>query len=197
MKKEKGGEKVPTITVYKIEDWRKWLSRNHLKKKKVGMISYKKHTGKSFIGHHEAMREAIRFGWIDTTINKLDDKRFVRHFVRRGDNANWSRNTLKYAREIIKEGKMSEHGLMRYKQGLKKRPHDHGIPDSPRMPKDLGEILEKDKSREYFDSLAPSYRKMLFRWILRAKLSETRQKRVKIVAGVAKSKGKNKVFPAA
>lgn len=188
-------EKVPMITVYRIEDWRRWLSKNHLNEKKVGMICYKKHTGKGFISHHDAMKEAIRFGWIDTTIKKLDDKSFIRYFVRRGDNANWSRNTLRYAKELMKEGRMSKHGIIRYRQGLKKKPHDHGIPDNPKMPKDLAREFNK-KNRKNFDSFPHSYKKMLFRWILKAKLPETRKKRIKQVLNSAKNR-KKMIFPAA
>jgi len=183
------------VVVRSIEDWSGWLAKNHLRAKKAGMISYKKHTGEPFVGHREAMIEAIRFGWIDTTINKLDDKRFVRYFVRRGDNANWSRNTLRYAAELEKKGMMSPHGLLRYRQGMKKKPHDHGIPDNPKMPAELARALDSGRLKKAFEAYAPSYRKTVFRWILKAKQPETKQRRIKAV--VKAVKGKTKLFPAA
>ncbi|HIJ14076.1 TPA: hypothetical protein HA371_05005 [Candidatus Woesearchaeota archaeon] len=172
-------DEFPIIVVYTIEDWRKWLMKNHLNEKKVGLISYKKHTGKLSVSHREAMHEAIAFGWIDTTIKRLDEERYVRCFVRRGDNANWSKNTLRYGKELLKAGRMSEHGILRYKQGLKKRPHDYGIPDNPVMPLELKEELEKNKiAKKNFDLFPPSSKKMLYRSILRAKTTETKVKRI-------------------
>jgi uncharacterized protein YdeI (YjbR/CyaY-like superfamily) len=168
------------ITVYSVENWRKWLQENHLNEKKVGVISYKKHTGKPSISHRIAMEEAICFGWIDTTLRRLDDKRYVRYFVRRGDKANWSKNTLRYGRTLLASGRMSEHGVLRFKQGLKKRPHDYGIPKNPKIPEELRKALNKNKkAREKFENLAPSRKKMVYRMILRAKTKETRNKRIK------------------
>jgi uncharacterized protein YdeI (YjbR/CyaY-like superfamily) len=178
-RKKEDLKEVPFIVVYTVNDWRNWLEKNHLKEKKVGMISYKKHTGKGFISHRDAMEEAICFGWIDTTINRLDDNRFVRYFVKRGDKANWSKNTLSYGKKLMAEGRMSEHGVMRYKQGLMKKPHDYGIPNNPRMPGELKDSLIKDKkAMKNFEDFAPSTKKMFYRWILRAKTKETRMKRV-------------------
>ena len=51
-------EKIPLVTIYNLIDWRNWLERNHLKEIKVGLILYKKHTGKPSISHREAMEEA-------------------------------------------------------------------------------------------------------------------------------------------
>jgi len=174
-------DKIPIIVVYSIEDWRKWLEENHLNEKKVGLISYKKHTGKKSISHREAMEEAICFGWIDTTLNRLDDERYVRYFVRRGDKANWSKNTLGYGRALLASGKMSEHGILRFKQGLKKKPHDYGIPKNPKIPLELKRELEKDKNKkakEKFKLISPSTKKMIYRTILRARTTETREKRI-------------------
>jgi len=181
-------DKIPIIVVYTIEDWRKWLDKNHLSEKKVGVISYKKHTGKPSIGHREAMHEAIAFGWIDTTLKRLDEERYVRYFVRRGDNANWSKNTLKYGKELFEAGRMSEQGVLRYNQGVKKRPHDYGIPDNPKMPLELKKALEKnERAKRNFDLFPPSSKKRLYRAILKAKTLETKMKRIEEIINSALS----------
>jgi len=169
----------PKVVIYNISEWRKWLEKNHLKEKKVGLISYKKHTGKPSISHKEAMHEAICFGWIDTTLKKLDDEKFVRYFVKRGDKANWSYNTLGYAKELMAKGKMSEHGILRYNEGLKKKPHDYGMPKNLKMPVELKKELVKNKLLEKFEKNSPSAKKGFYRFILRAKTAKTRNKRIK------------------
>jgi len=176
------------ITILNVAEWRNWLEKNHLKEKKVGIILYKKHKGHPFISHREAMEEAINFGWIDTTIKRLDDNRFIRYFVRRGENANWSKNTLSYGKKLLLAGRMSPAGIERYKQGLKKKPHDFGIPDNPNIPRDLKKEFKKSELA-YINFLAfpKSTRKMYFRWILRAKTKETRMKRIKSVFDNAKN----------
>ncbi|MFH0869381.1 MAG: YdeI/OmpD-associated family protein [archaeon] len=172
-------EKIPVVTVYYVNDWKNWLAKNHLTEKKVGVICYKKHTGKPSISHREAMDEAICFGWIDTTIKRLDEDRFVRYFVRRGNGANWSKNTLSYAKKLLATGRMAPAGILKYKRGLQKKPHDHGLAKRPDMPIDLKKALtKKRKSLENFEKLSPSTKHMLYRWILRAKGDETRRHRI-------------------
>ena len=184
-------EAFPLITIYTIAEWRAWLAKHHLKEKKVGLVSYKKHTGKSSISHREAMNEAICFGWIDTIIKRIDDESFIRYFVRRGDKANWSINTLSYAKQLHQEGKMTPHGLLRYQQGLQKKPHDHGLAKKPKMPKELREALAKDlQALKQFNSFQPSTKYMLYRWILRGKQQETREKRTALVVKQAKNNKK-------
>ena len=183
---------IPTIVVYKIEDWRNWLIKNHLTEKKVGLISYKKHTGKPSISHREAMHEAICFGWIDTTLNKLDEERYIRYFVKRGDKANWSKNTLRYGKDLLASGRMSPHGILRYQEGLKKKPHDYGIPDKPKMPLELKNALSKSKNAlNNFNLFPPSTKIMFYRWIIRAKTPETRTKRINQVFHQALNNDKN------
>lgn len=181
-------EEIPHVIVMHREDWRNWLEENHEKEKKVALVSYKKHTGKPSISHRTAMDEAICFGWIDTTIKRLDDEKYLRHFVRRGDKANWSNNTLRYAKELMKAGKMAPAGIKRYKEGLLKRPHDYGRKKNPDTPEDLRKTLKREKGEESFTNLAPSYKRMYIHWIERAKRKETREKRIKEVVKAILSK---------
>jgi uncharacterized protein YdeI (YjbR/CyaY-like superfamily) len=171
---------MKTITAYKKEDFRKWLAKNHESESRVIVIVYKKHTGKPTPTHRELIEEAISFGWIDTTIRRIDEDKFARTFCKRTKNSRWSDNTLKYAKQIIKEGRMSEQGLKFYKLGLAKPTHDHEIPKNPSMPAEIKTALSKNKKAEKnFNSFPPSAKKMIYRWYLRAKLSKTREQRIK------------------
>ena len=162
------------------KEWRAWLSENHDKCKNMAVICYKKHTGKPSPSHKEFMHEAICFGWIDTTIKKLDEDRYIRRFARRSKNSKWSYNTLGYAKQLVKEKRMAPPGMAFYKEGLKKKPHDHGIPHTPDMPKELKDELKKNKKmKEKFDNLSNSQKRNYLRWLFRAKMPETKKKRAK------------------
>ena len=170
------------IDVFSKEDFRKWLSKNHDKENKVALVLHKKHTGKGSPSHRELIYEAISYGWIDTTIKRLDEDRFIRNFSRRNKNSSWSLNTLSYAKDLIKQKRMTPHGLKFYHEGRKKKAFDHGIPKNPEVPEDLKKALEKNKrARENFVKLAPSYKKSYLRQIEYAKTPETRKKRVLFV----------------
>jgi uncharacterized protein YdeI (YjbR/CyaY-like superfamily) len=163
-------------------EWRKWLEENHDKENKILIICHKKHTGKPTISHHEAMCEAICFGWIDTTIHGLDEHRYMRCFARRNKSSKWSSATIKYARRLIKEGKMAPAGLKMYKEGLKKPLIDAGLSKNPDVPSDLKKALQKNKSAlKFFNSLAPSYRRSYIYWVARVKGEDTRKRTIKKV----------------
>lgn len=170
-----------------VREWRAWLEKHHLSEKKIALVNYKKHTGKPSMTHRESMNEAICFGWIDTTIKRLDEDTFLRRFARRTDKSKWSKNTLSYAHQLLADGKMAPEGIKRYHEGRAKPTHDHGLSLHPTLPADLKEALQKEHALALFEAFAPSYKRTYFRWIERAKRSETRQKRIAAVVARALS----------
>jgi len=180
------------ITIFTRKDFRGWLKKNNDKENRVAVILHKKHTGKQSPSHRELIEEAICFGWIDTTLKRLDDQKYLRNFVKRNKNSKWSDNTIRYAKDMIKQRKMTSVGLEFYKQGLKKPTHDAHIPKNPDMPIELKTALGKDKkAQKNFEKIAPSIKKMLYGGILRGKREETRTKRVRLIVKNARAGVKN------
>ncbi len=178
--------KVKQITVKSREQWRKWLQENHLSEERIFLISYKRHTGKDYINHRAQLEEALCFGWIDTTVKRLSEDQYGRFFVKRKDSANWSKNTLEYAKRLLKEGQMSAFGKKVYLKGLKKKPMDHDMPDKLEVPKDLRQNLLKNKrAKAGFKSYSPSTQKACLMWLFRAKRQETRDKRIQQIVTAA------------
>jgi len=187
---------METFVAKDLDDWRNWLKKNHLKKDKVLLIKYKKHTGKPIIHNADSMKQAICFGWIDTTAKRVDEDSYGITYVKRNKNSKWSLNTLSYGKELLEKGLMSEFGIKMYEEGLRKGPHDEGIPKNPRLSGYLKQEIEKDNLvKENFSKIPPSYRRTLLRWFLRAKLDETKKRRVKII--VQSLKKGERIFPAA
>jgi len=170
---------IKKLTCKTVKQWRDWLEKNHLKKDRVMLVRYKRHTGKPSFNQREAMNEAICFGWIDTILKRLDDERYGVTFVKRKKTSRWSDNTFKRARDMIKQKKMSKFGLGMFRLGLKRPTHDHGIPKNPGMPEELKKTLSEKGLLRKFEGLAPSYKRMYYRWILSGKRKETREKRVR------------------
>jgi uncharacterized protein YdeI (YjbR/CyaY-like superfamily) len=179
---------TPTITIYNAKEFRSWLQKHHTTEKSVVILLHKRHTGKTAPRHRELLDEAICFGWIDTTVHRIDDDLYARKFVRRKDTGNWSENTLGYARELIKQGKMAPEGLRLYTLGKAKLPHDHGLPKDPPMPPELKAALAEDAAASaHFKTYPPSTTRMLYRWIIRAKLPATRTKRIAQIIAKART----------
>lgn len=150
---------TPALTAYTKEDFREWLRKHHKTGHKVAVILHKRHTRKAAPTHRELIEEAICYGWIDTTIRRIDEDTFIRYFSKRAKNSKWSANTQSYAKSLLKQGRMKEQGLHFYKLGLKKKTHDHGIPKNPRQPKKLKESLAKNKKAERLFAILPPFHK--------------------------------------
>ncbi|MBS3102150.1 YdeI/OmpD-associated family protein [Candidatus Woesearchaeota archaeon] len=184
-------KKVKSVAAFSRKDFRKWLEKNHETENKVAVIIYKKHTGKPFPSHRELIEEAICFGWIDTTIKRIDEDKFLRNFAKRNKNSKWSDNTLSYAKDLIKRGLMTSTGLKYYDEGLSRPTHDHGIPKNPAMSKELEEELKKNKAAwKNFNDFPPSAKRTFYRWLLRIKGEETRKKRIKQIVAMSLNKEK-------
>ena len=65
------------------KEWRKWLEVNCDTETEIWLIYYKKHTGVERIPYDDAVEEAICFGWIDSIVKRIDDKRFMQKFTPR------------------------------------------------------------------------------------------------------------------
>ena len=77
------------------EDWRAWLEQNHATEKEVWLLYYKKHTGKPTIPYDDAVEEALCFGWIDSTVKRIDDEKYTQKFTPRNDRSVWSESNKK------------------------------------------------------------------------------------------------------
>jgi uncharacterized protein YdeI (YjbR/CyaY-like superfamily) len=166
-----------TIHVKDRKAWRAWLKKHHLKEREVKLLKYKVHTGKPALSHRESMEEAICWGWIDTTIKRVDDDTYTRTFRRRTHAARWSNATLGYARAMIAQGLMQPEGLKRYQEALKKPVLDHGLPKNPQTPEALKKRLAKSKkATAFWEALAPSYRRYAIYMVEKSKRPETKRK---------------------
>jgi len=100
-----------TLYVTNRKNWRKWLSKNHNNKKELWLIYYRKETGKPRISYDDAVLEALCFGWIDSTIKKIDIERFAQRFSPRKSRSSLSQMNRERISELIKEKKMTKWGI--------------------------------------------------------------------------------------
>ena len=117
-KKETSGEKKKMAEIKELKDLVDWFEAKHETEDRVEFKIYKKHTGYPVPTHNQQVRTAIRYGWIDTKVKRIDEDSFMRVFVKRKDTANWSENTLRYASELTAQGMMKPLGRKHYLRAL-------------------------------------------------------------------------------
>ena len=174
-----------TLYVTKRDDWRKWLKKNHSTRKEIWLIYYKKHTDKPRIPYDDAVEEALCFGWIDSTVKRIDDEKYTQKYSPRRLNSIWSELNIKRAKKMLSEGRMTDVGLalfMEVEKSGKKASRQKFVKKKLPVPADLKKALAKNKKAlENFKNFAPSYQKTYIFWIRDAKKKETRKRRIKRV----------------
>jgi uncharacterized protein YdeI (YjbR/CyaY-like superfamily) len=95
-----------TLYVTNPKDWRKWLKQNYKTEKEIWLVYYKKTSGKPRIEYNNAVEEALCFGWIDSTVRKLDEERFAQRFTPRKPGSGYSQANKERLRKLIADGKV-------------------------------------------------------------------------------------------
>jgi len=175
------------------KEWRKWLVSNHSKLKEIWLIHYKKSSDKKNINHYDAVEEALCFGWIDSTLKRIDDERYVLRYTPRKEKSVWSKINKETAERMILLGKMTESGFVTIdlakKHGLWEKAYTNKVKEE--LPSDLKKALCSDKiAWNNFQNFANSYRNMYIGWVKNAKTDITRTKRISEV--VKRSKDNKK-----
>jgi len=95
-----------TLDVPHRKAWRDWLKKNYKIEKEIWLVYYRKRAGKPRIAYNDAVEEALCFGWIDSTVKKLDAERFVQKFSLRKPKSGYSQLNKERFRRLIAQGKL-------------------------------------------------------------------------------------------
>ncbi len=161
--------------------WRHWLEKNHDKEKEVWLTYYKKHTKKPTVAHEEAVEEALCFGWIDSKVKSIDDEKFMQKYTPRRPNSVWSEINKNSALKMIKEKKMTKHGLVKIEEAKRNGKWSEAYTSKRKLSihKDLKDALVRSKKAwKNFNNFANTYQNMYIGWVTSAKRKETRKGRI-------------------
>lgn len=161
-------------------DFRKWLEENHQTKTELLVGYYKVNSGKPSMKWAESVDEAICFGWIDGIRKSVDEESYSIRFTPRNPKSNWSALNIKKVEEMISLGKMTPAGMVVYEKRTEDRTAIYSYENRPEkldaeMEKQFREHLE---AWQFFKQQAPSYKKMMFYWVMSAKQETTQLSRL-------------------
>lgn len=170
----------PEIDFPDKEAFRAWLEENHTSSKGIYLILYRVASENHNMRWEEAVQEALCFGWIDSTVKKIDDEKRRQLFTPRNPKSVWSKLNKTYIKTLIKEKRMHASGLAEIKQAKKDGSWtalddvENGI-----IPEDLQKAFDQNlKAFENYNGFSPSYRKNYLYWLNQAKREATRQQRI-------------------
>jgi uncharacterized protein YdeI (YjbR/CyaY-like superfamily) len=174
---------MKTLRVATLGEWRDWLDDHHASEPEVWLVYYRKGTGVPSIVHSDALDEALCFGWIDSLIKRLDDKRYAIKFTPRKPDSRWSDVNRKRYAVLKASGRLKPAGIARSPTGRKSasRPPRRELPR--KLPAYIAEAFKKRPAAlRNFEALPAEERRRYFAWIESAKREETKLKRAREAA---------------
>jgi uncharacterized protein YdeI (YjbR/CyaY-like superfamily) len=171
---------MKTFRAQTLNQWRDWLATHHDSESEVWLIFHKVHTGVASIAYEDALDEALCFGWVDSLVKRLDDRRYARKFTPRTAHSRWSAINRKRYAALKASGRLRAAGINRAptQRGYDPRPPRFTMPS--KLPAYIEAVLRKrPAAMRHFEALAPSLRRKYVGWIASAKRDETKARRLK------------------
>lgn len=87
-------------------EWREWLAKNYDKEREAWLVYWNKKSRKSRIAYNDAVEEALGFGWIDSTVKKIDEFASAQRFSPRNPKSGYSQANIERLRKLVEEGRV-------------------------------------------------------------------------------------------
>ena len=174
--------------------WRAWLHENHDKYPGVYLIFYKVNHPQRSMRWAEAVKVALAYGWIDSTVKSLGEGKRRQYFCPRNPRSNWSAINKNYIKELEAEGLMHESGWKVIEEAKKNGAWtayddvEKGI-----VPEDLQKAFDAEPlAFENYSNFSKTYKKSYLHWLNNAKRPATREKRINEIIALCKANKKSR-----
>jgi uncharacterized protein YdeI (YjbR/CyaY-like superfamily) len=160
--------------------WRQWLAGHHDTSPGVWLVLHRKSAGPQPLTLEDAVEEALCFGWIDSTLRRLDEGRNVLLFTPRRAGGTWSQTNKSRVTRLLEQGLMAPAGIRAVERAWSDGSWTllESI-DAVWIPPDLAAALAVDPvATAGFNAMTTSEKKNALWWIASAKRPATRLARI-------------------
>ena len=170
----------PQLYFKTANEWRSWLHQNHDSSNGVYLIFYKVSSNKPSMRWEEAVKVALCYGWIDSTVKRLTDEKRQQYFTPRKPKSVWSKLNKSYIKELTKEKLIHPSGKASIKIAKANGSWDAlNNVDNEVIPTNLQKAFDANpQAFTNYKNFAPSYRRGYLYWLYAAKREGTQQKRI-------------------
>lgn len=177
---KRAGEHLKRVEVKSVRALRQWLANHHQQAESIWLVTYKKHTGDTYVSKDDIVDEALCYGWIDSVPRKLDAERTMVMLSPRKPNSAWSKVNKDKVKILSEQGRLQAAGLKAIEIAKSNGQWDAlNDVDTLTMPNDLQSALSRNPAaNKNFNAFAPSSIRGILEWIQSAKRDETRARRI-------------------
>jgi len=169
---------VPARFFESTSELRAWFEAHHADRSELWVGFYKAHTGRGGVVYPEAVDEALCFGWIDTTVRRIDDERYANRFVPRRPGSQWSATNLRRFAELDRWGKVHESGRSAFERHPRRSRPQFSSDRAYRLSPELaGRLRSRPEADRFFRSRPRGYRRRATFWVMSAVALATRERR--------------------
>lgn len=185
----------PELYFHRDVDWYDWLLDNHEQHPQgIHLIFYKLEMNQPTMRWEEAVKVAICFGWIDSTVRSLGGGKRLQYFCPRSPKSTWSALNKSYVLELQATNLLhpSGHKMIELAKKTGTWTAMEG-PDAGIIPQNLQQAFDENiEAYNFFQSLTPGYQKSHLRWLATAKRQETQNKRIATIISLCEQKIKSR-----
>jgi uncharacterized protein YdeI (YjbR/CyaY-like superfamily) len=103
-------DEIKSLYASSLNEWRKWLRENCQTEKSVWLIVYHKKSKIPSVRWHDAIENALCYGWVDSKAKSRDKESCFLKFTPRNPKSKWGKRNKERAMKMIEQGLMTEHG---------------------------------------------------------------------------------------
>ena len=160
--------------------WRAWLAANHATARGCWVVSWRRPSGRTPVPYTELVEEALCWGWIDSTVNVLDEDRGMQMMTPRKPKSSWTRLNRQRVADMEARGRMTDAG--RRAVDVAKANGWWTLMDPVEdliEPDELAVALDAvPAARKVWDGFPASARKQMLFWVVSAARTDTRTMRI-------------------
>jgi uncharacterized protein YdeI (YjbR/CyaY-like superfamily) len=178
---------LPIYHPVDLAAWRAWLAQNHDRERGAWVASWRRGTGRSSPSYESLVEEAICFGWIDSTVNILDEDRGLQLMTPRKPKSPWTRLNRRRVAELEASGRMTDAGraAVRAAQANGWWEIYDPVEDLVEPPALTTALDAEPAARAAWGGFPPSSRKQMLWWVISAAKPETQASRIALIVADA------------
>lgn len=162
------------------QEWAHWLRLHHAVRGEVWMVLRKKHVVSRGLTWEAAVVQALRWGWIDSQAQRVDDDCVRQRWTPRRPGSNWSAVNLETVERLLADGLMEPAGLAVYEARRPDRERVYAYEKAPEQwsAQFEGTLRADPRASAFWSAATPGYRQLATHWVVSAKQDATRRRRL-------------------
>lgn len=174
-----GTPERPALFFADADEWASWLAIHQATERELWMGLRKKHVQPRGLTWPDAVVEALRFGWIDSVAQRIDDDAIRQRWTPRRRSSVSSAVNLATVQRLIAEGRMEPAGLAIYEARdplAVARAQGRPAGDWPAAYQQ--QLDANPLAKGFWELASDGYRRQATDWVMSAKREATQQRRM-------------------